>query len=106
GRQSRLGGPAVRLNQEDHVARMRELRSGMSCDGDDLGPDPTRDIRHLNRAHRRAGVRHNQDGVAIAHNRRDRLSDEVAVIPSWTIRMANARAARPLRPTPYTKSFL
>src|SRR5438445_7204780 len=27
-------------------------------------------------------------------------------MPSWTIRMAKARAASPLRPTPYTKSFL
>src|SRR5207302_6850753 len=50
GRQSRLGGPAARLDQEDHVARMRKLRNGMSRDGDDLGPDPARDVRYLNRA--------------------------------------------------------
>src|SRR5437016_8845000 len=58
---------------------MCELRSGMSRDGDDLGPDPARDVRYLNRAHRRASVRHNQHRVALAHDRRDRLSDEVAV---------------------------
>ena len=67
------------MNQEDHITRVPELGGAVACNGDHLRPHAPSDIRHLNRAHRRAGVRHNQDRVAVADDRRDRLSDKVAV---------------------------
>src|SRR5437016_12615913 len=60
---------------------MRELGSRVSGHGNDLGPDAAGDVRDLDRAHRRAGVRHDEDRIPVADDRGDRLPDEVAVNP-------------------------
>src|SRR3989442_2199817 len=78
-REPSLGPVPVRMNQEDDVARVPELRRPMAGDGDHLRADPSSDVRHLDGTHRRAGVRDDQDGVAVADDGCDRLPNDIAI---------------------------
>src|SRR2546426_11429889 len=81
GGESGLCDRLVRVDQQDHVARVAQLRGPVAGDGDHLRANPSGDVRDLDRAHRRARVRHDQDRVAVADDWRDCFPDEVAVDP-------------------------
>src|SRR5438093_9753661 len=80
-REAGLRPISFRVNQEDDVARVPQLRGAMSGDGNHLRPDAASDVRDLDRTHRRAGVRDDEDRVAIADDGRDRLPDEITINP-------------------------